>query len=117
MTATGAMPQHMQALRRANDVRLERAAMRREVAQVARGEGCTRVAELLEDPPDVIATLAIFELLQWPRWIGRSQARAILRMHGPIGERREIQTLTPRQRRALAEHFRNASLRWERRAR
>jgi hypothetical protein len=104
-----AAPQHMVALEGANRVRLGRAEMHRTVAALPRPAGCLRIAEMLKDPPALIETMAITDLLQWIHRVGRSQARGIL-MHAdrlaPIGENRQIRALTDRQRQALADHLR-----------
>ena len=118
--APPSVPQHMVALQRANWIRDERGKLRREVEQLSRKGGADRVAALLLNPPEVVETMMIFDLLRWVDRIGRSQARAILRRADPLGwpisERNHISrapngvgcVLTARQREALAEHLRDA---------
>jgi hypothetical protein len=105
------VPQRMTALQEANRVRFARAALHRAVAASPRPAGCLRVAELLEDPPEVIATMDVGDLLRWVHKIGGSQSRGIL-MHAdgfaPISEFRQIRQLTERQRHAVADHLRTA---------
>jgi hypothetical protein len=115
MTATAQPPQHIQALRKANDVRLARAARHREIAKLTRQEGCRELSKLLADPPSEIESMAIIDLLQWVHRIGCSQARSILRHSGPMGERRQVRALTPRQRNQLAKYFDAAAEGWDRR--
>jgi hypothetical protein len=106
MTATAT--QYMPALASGQSKRLERARLRRSIAELSRPVGCLRVAELLEEPPDVIDTLLVSDLLQWVHMVGRSQARSILRFADPIGvisEFRQVRELTERQRIALADHL------------
>lgn len=92
-------------LRRAQAVVRARGALHREITRLSRIDGCGRVAELLVDVPPELATVEILDLLCWIRLIGPSQARGILRTHGPISENRRLRSLTPRQRLAVANHL------------
>jgi hypothetical protein len=106
-----AVPQYVPSIERPQSVRMARAALHRRVAALPRPAGCLRVAELLEDPPEVIATMDVGDLLRWVHKIGGSQSRGIL-MHAdgfaPISEFRQIRQLTERQRHAVADHLRTA---------
>ena len=100
-------PQHMTALQRANEVRLGRAALKREVAgeqDVARGRA--RLAALLEDPPSALASLPIGEALLWPRRHGRRTVGRFLVVAG-CREHKRVGELTERQRRAIAVALRH----------
>lgn len=107
MTATTQLPQHMQALQRAQRIRLARSALRSNIAPLTRIDGLNRVAGLLLYPPESIETLPIAELLCWARNVGRTQARGILRSADPIGmtigEKRRVGDLSQRQRTALVQ--------------
>jgi hypothetical protein len=107
MTAVGLSPQQAGSLKSAS-VRSTRLALHRSIAEVPRLSGCLRVAELLEDPPDVLGRVKVVDLLQWIHRVGSSQARGIL-MHadelGPISELRRVGDLTQRQRYAIADHL------------
>lgn len=95
------MKQHECALARANEVRLARAALKREVKQNPR-----RVLEVLEEPPDYLHTLQLMDLLMMlPRW-GRSRARRTIGHIAWASENVQVGRLTPRVRGILLEHLR-----------
>ena len=92
----GPGPHHLQALQRANRVRLARAAMKRRVA--AQEES---VAQIVLTAPWEAESMSILELLMSQRRWGRTRSRRILLGLG-IPENKRIGTLTDRQRVALA---------------
>jgi hypothetical protein len=93
-------PQHLEALARANEVRLARAALKR---AIARGE--VDVADVVCDVPDEAATMTVYDLLASQRRWGDTRCRRLLRTI-PISETKVVGTLTDRQRGALAEALR-----------
>jgi hypothetical protein len=99
-TASGA-PQHMQALERANRVRLARAELKR---SIARGE--TEASSVVRDCPWETESMTLAELLTSQRRWGRTRARKFL-TRVALNENKRLGTLTPRQRdllsRALSE--------------
>lgn len=96
-------PQHMQALARANRVRLARAELKR---SIARGE--TEVAEVVQSCPWETESMALAELLTSQRRWGRTRARKFL-LAMALSENKRIGTLTPRQRRLLATELASRS--------
>jgi hypothetical protein len=89
-------PQHMQALQRANEVRLARAELKRRVA-----EGDISAGEVILTSPWEVASMTIGELLvSQHRW-GSTRCRKFL---GEIGmpETKTVGSMTERQRNALA---------------
>ena len=99
MTQTGrntSDPQRLRALERANEVRLARAAIKR---QVAVGE--VSAAEVIIDCPDAAESWPLGELLMSQRRWGTTRCRKFLSRHG-IVETKPIGTLTDRQRHILA---------------
>ena len=88
-------PQHLEALARANAVRLARAALKR---AVARGE--LAVADVVLDCPDEALTMTVFDLLASQRRWGDTRCKRLLRTI-PISETKTVGTLTDRQRDAL----------------
>lgn len=92
-------------LARANEIRLDRSKLHREVKQLDGDAGMERVAELLLDPPESITSMPAFDLLQWPRRTGHQAARKF--WFGvaapPWRENIELRELTDRQRRLLAK--------------
>lgn len=90
-------PQHLQALQRANRVRLARAALKRRVA--AQEEN---VSEIVLSCPFEAESMSILELLMSQRRWGRTRSRRVL-LGLSITENKEIGTLTQRQRVVLAD--------------
>ena len=89
-------PQHMQALARANRVRLARAALKRAVAA-----GERRVAEIILESPWEADSMSISELLSAQRRWGRTRSRKFL-SELALSENKRLETLTRRQRLLLA---------------
>jgi len=99
MTATAEAvkaPQHLQALERANRVRLARAALKRRV-----GDGEITVAEVIAQCPWESASMPIADLLLAQRRWGRTRVRKFLGSL-PLAETKTIGSLTQRQRVTLA---------------
>jgi hypothetical protein len=95
-TATVARtPQHMQALARANRVRLARAELKRSI-----GRGEVDVAEVISDCPWETESMTLAELLTSQRRWGRTRARKLLQTLA-LSENKRLGTLTPRQRTLL----------------
>ena len=96
-TATIAgVPQHMQALERANRVRLARARLK---ARVASGE--LSAAEVIVSCPWEAETMEVSDLLLSQRRWGRTRCRRFLATI-PMSENKTIGSMTDRQRRTLA---------------
>lgn len=89
-------PQHMQALERANRVRLARAELKRSI-----GRGEVDVTAVIRDSPWETESMSIAELLTSQRRWGRTRARKLLQTLA-LSENKRIGTLTPRQRALLA---------------
>jgi hypothetical protein len=90
------VPQHVQALERANDVRCRRAALKRSIAA-----GRTGVSEVLLAPPPIVAKMALGELLVSQKGWGNVRAERFLRSAG-LTEVNTLGNLTERQRHSLA---------------
>ncbi len=95
--APAVMPQHMQALAHANEVRLARAALKRSVAS-----GEVEAAEIVRDCPWQVESMTVGELLRSQRRWGRTRARKFL-FSLALNENRELGRLTARQRLVLAQ--------------
>jgi hypothetical protein len=89
-------PQHMQALQRANEVRLARAELKRSVA-----EGGTTVGAVILACPWEAASMTIAELLLSQRRWGATRCSKFLSAIG-MTETKTVGSMTDRQRRALA---------------
>jgi len=96
-TATAvSAPQHMQALARANRVRLARAELKR---SIARGE--VEAAEVVRACPWETESMTLAELLTSQRRWGRTRARKFL-LGLALNENKRLGTLTARQRAMLS---------------
>jgi hypothetical protein len=90
-------PQHMQALQRANAVRLARADLKRRVAD---GEVCA--GEVILSSPWEAESMTVSDLLTSQRRWGHTRCRKFLQCI-PISENKTVGSLTERQRAALAQ--------------
>ena len=98
--ATARAPQHMQALARANRVRLARAELKRQVA-----EGELSVAEVVLECPWEAESMSIADLLMSQHRWGRTRCRRFLAQL-PMSETKTIGSMTLRQRTTLAARLR-----------
>ncbi|HMJ02539.1 MAG TPA: hypothetical protein VK506_06335 [Conexibacter sp.] len=89
-------PQHLQALQRANRVRLARAELKRRIA-----DGELTAAEVILDSPWEASSMAIGDVLMSQRRWGGTRCRKFLAMFR-ITETKTIGSFTERQRHALA---------------
>ena len=89
-------PQHLQALQRANRVRLARAELKRRIA-----DGEVTASEVILTSPWEASSMAIGDVLMSQRRWGGTRCRKFLAMFR-ISETKTIGSLTERQRRALA---------------
>jgi hypothetical protein len=99
MSATASIapgPQYMQALQRANEVRLARAGLKRRVAS-----GELSVAEVLLGSYWEAENMTISDLLMSQRRWGHTRCRKLL-MQVPVSENKTVGSMTDRQKRALA---------------
>ncbi len=99
MTHTATMspaPQHLQALERANAVRLARAALKRAVAA---GEICA--ADIILDAPWEAESMTVADLLTSQRRWGHTRCRRFLQSI-PLSESKTVGSMTQRQREAAA---------------
>jgi hypothetical protein len=100
MTATAIpAPQHMQALARANRVRLARAELKRAIAR-----GDIEVADVVRDCPWEAESMTLAELLTSQRRWGRTRARKFL-IGLALSENKRLGTLTERQRALLCSEL------------
>ena len=95
-TARGGQQQHLQALERANHVRLARAEMKRKIAADE-----LSAADVVLTCPWQAESMRISDLLMSQKRWGRARCRRLLLSLG-IPENKEVGKLTERQRRALA---------------
>jgi hypothetical protein len=104
---THAMPtrsaeQRLTAIRLANQVRFERARLKRQLRDTPAEESAWMAAGILSEPPDWAQTMRIYELLiQIPKW-GRVKVERLLLKLG-IAQHKRVGGLSPRQRKLLVE--------------
>jgi hypothetical protein len=92
-----AEPQRLRALERANEIRLERAALKRRIAA-----GEVSAAAVILNTPQSAETWSVGDLLMSQRRWGTTRCRRFLARNN-IGETKHIGTLTERQRKLLAK--------------
>jgi len=100
MHADGTMspgPQHLQALQRANAVRLARAELKRRVA-----DGEISASEVILSSPWEAESMAVSDLLTSQHRWGSTRCRKFLQCL-QLSENKTVGSLTDRQRRALAQ--------------
>jgi hypothetical protein len=90
-------PQHLQALQRANAVRLARAELKRRVA-----EGEITAAEVILSAPWEADSMSVSDLLTSQHRWGNTRCRKFLQCV-PMSETKTIGSMTDRQRRFVAE--------------
>lgn len=95
-TASASGEQHLRALERANQVRLARAELKRQIAAEE-----ISASQVILDCPWEAASMSISDLLMCQRRWGRARCRRLLVSLG-VPENKQIGTLTQRQRGALA---------------
>jgi hypothetical protein len=98
--APAPMPQHMQALARANQVRLARARLKREVMS-----GALRADDVVLQCPSEAESIPMIELLSAQRGWGRTRSRHLLESL-LVGENKSVGALTDRQRGLIAAALR-----------
>jgi hypothetical protein len=96
LPTTSRGPQHLQALQRANRVRLARAELKRRIA-----DGEVTAGEVILTSPWEASSMAIGDVLMSQRRWGGTRCRKFLAMFR-ITETKTIGSLTERQRHALA---------------
>ena len=99
-TVSPSVPQHLQALERANRVRLARAALKRSIAS-----GELPITKVITECPWQTESMTLSELLRsQSRW-GRTRTRKLLASVG-LSENKRLDTLTERQRMLLVSQLR-----------
>ncbi len=93
---TSRAPQRLRALERANEIRLARAELKRQIAC-----GTASAANVILDPPSEAESWAISELLLSQRRWGNTRCRKFL-LRNHISETKPVGALTDRQRHLLA---------------
>jgi hypothetical protein len=99
------MSQHMDALQLANERRMERARLKREIQQLPPAEAWARAADILADPPASLSSLLLTDYLMWQHRFGKHMTgRFMLSLRArqgdrglPISEFKTVGSMTLRQ--------------------
>jgi len=108
------LPQHLDALARANTIRLEQALLKRRLKAGSLHVDALLVgaADLTDDERDAFERLTVMEFLRAPHRMGRARVRLLLSrlaaLDPPVclSEAKRVGSMTVRQRHVLAEEFR-----------
>ncbi len=93
------LDQRMEALKRANDIRVRRAQLKKDLK-----EGRVQIDELLLDPPDWVSTAKVFDMLMAVPKLGRVKAARLLNQCR-ISQSKTVGGLSERQRTELVNLF------------
>ena len=93
------LDQRMDALRRANDIRVRRAQLKRDLK-----DGTVRIEEILESPPAYVETAKVFDMLMSVPKFGRVKATRLLNQCR-ISQSKTVGGLSERQRAELIGLF------------
>src|SRR5918911_3845488 len=94
------LDQRMEALQRANDIRVKRAQLKRDLK-----DGQANIEKILEKPPDYVATAKVFDILMAVPKFGRVKATRFL-TQARISQSKTVGGLSDRQRAELIGLFR-----------
>lgn len=106
-TATASTDQRDRALQIANETRLRRAELKRELGEMGRAESLDRVASLIADPPQWLRKMLAFELIAACPRMGNAWTKRVFG-HADVKRTRQIGELVPREVAALGTALRRA---------
>jgi hypothetical protein len=93
------LDQRMEALKRANDIRVKRAKLKRDLK-----EGAVRIETILREPPRYVETAKVFDILMAVPKFGRVKAARLLNQCR-ISQSKTVGGLSDRQRGELVSLF------------
>ena len=93
------LDQRMEALRRANDIRVKRAKLKKDLK-----DGSVRIEAILGDPPEYVSTAKVFDMLLAVPKFGRVKAARFLNQCR-ISQSKTVGGLSERQRTELIALF------------
>ena len=93
------LDQRMEALRRANDIRVRRARLKKDLK-----DGTVQIEEILSDPPEYVSTAKVFDILMAVPKFGRVKAGRFLNQCR-ISQAKTVGGLSERQRAELVGLF------------
>ncbi|MDH4177525.1 MAG: hypothetical protein OEW31_00965 [Thermoleophilia bacterium] len=95
------LDQRMEALRRANDIRVRRAQLKKDLK-----DGRVHIEHVLLDPPEYVSTAKVFDMLMAVPKFGRVKAARLLNQCR-ISQSKTVGGLSERQRGELVNLFHN----------
>jgi hypothetical protein len=112
-TITAAAPsrsleQRMTALNRANDIRHRRAELKKRIKEMGKPVARTEIAALLTEPPELIETMKVWDLLIAAPGYGRVKTNKIL-SRAPASPSKTVGGLSRRQRHELVTQLRGGN--------
>jgi hypothetical protein len=93
------LDQRMEALKRANDIRVRRAKLKKDLK-----EGHVRIETIVLDPPEYVSTAKVFDMLMAVPKLGRVKAARMLNQCR-ISQSKTVGGLSERQRAELVSLF------------
>ena len=93
------LDQRMEALKRANDIRVRRAQLKKDLK-----DGRIQIEEILNAPPEYVSTAKVFDMLMAVPKFGRVKAARLLN-HCRISQSKTVGGLSERQRTELIGLF------------
>ena len=93
------LDQRMEALKRANDIRVKRAQLKKDLKS-----GDASIEEILRDPPEFVSTAKVFDMLMAVPKFGRVKAARLLNQCR-ISQSKTVGGLSERQRNELVSLF------------
>lgn len=93
------LDQRMEALKRANDIRVRRAKLKKDLK-----DGDVQIESILHDPPEYVSTAKVFDMLMAVPKFGRVKAARLLN-HCRISQSKTVGGLSERQRAELIGLF------------
>ena len=93
------LDQRMEALKRANDIRVRRARLKKDLK-----DGQVQIEVILMDPPEYVSTAKVFDMLMAVPKFGRVKAARLLN-HCRISQSKTVGGLSERQRTELIGLF------------
>ena len=97
------LDQRMEALKRANDIRVKRAQLKKDLKS-----GDVSIEEILRDPPEFVSTAKVFDMLMAVPKFGRVKAARLLNQCR-ISQSKTVGGLSDRQRQELIDLFNTGS--------
>jgi hypothetical protein len=100
------MSQHMDALKKANQVRLDRFEVKKQIKELPLEESREAVAKIIAEPGELWTTARLDQVLRMGRQSGRGFSQKVRSRSGGLTPVKELGALTERQRGVVIEEMR-----------